>query len=74
VEITVAGFKVVRAQYDGETGRAYVELRNGDDDGGDTIAVAIFTSKRIGPVSKRDLEQDLLRKARHILKGAAVAA
>jgi hypothetical protein len=69
----MTGFTVVRAQYDRETGRAYVELRNGDDDGGDALAVAVFSYKRIQPISKQELEQDLLRKARYILKGAAVA-
>jgi hypothetical protein len=69
----MTGFTVVRAQYDLETGRAYVELRNGDDDGGDALAVAVFSYKRTQPISKQELEQDLLRKARYILKGAAVA-
>jgi hypothetical protein len=69
----MAGFKVVRAQYDSETGRAYVELRNGDDDGGDAVAVAIFSYKRSQPVPKKELEADLLRKARYIFKGAALA-
>jgi hypothetical protein len=67
----MTAFKVVRAQYDRETGRAYVELR--DDDGGDAVAVAVFSYKRGQRVSKQELEQDLLRKARYILKGAAVA-
>ena len=69
----MTGFKVVRAQYDSETGRAYVELRNGDEDGGDAVAVAIFSYKRSQPISKQELEEDLLRKARYILKGSAVA-
>jgi hypothetical protein len=68
----VTGFKVVRAQYDSETGRAYVELRNGDEDGGDAVAVAVFSYKRTQPIPKDELEQDLLRKARYIFKGAAV--
>lgn len=67
----MAGFKVVRAQYDSD--RAYVELRNGDEDSGDAVAVAIFSYRRSQPVRKKELEEDLLRKARYILKGAAVA-
>jgi hypothetical protein len=70
----MAGFKVVRAQYDPESGRAYVELCNGDEDGGDAVAIAIFSYKRGQPIPKQELEQDLLRKARYILKGAAVIA
>ena len=71
--VSMAGFKIVRAQYNCETGRAYAELRNGDDDGGDAVAVAIFSYKRGQPIPKKELEEDLLRKARYSLKGAAVA-
>src|SRR6266540_106308 len=38
-------FKLVRAEYDRETERAYVELRARDDDGGDAITTAIFSFK-----------------------------
>jgi len=54
-------------------GAGYVELRNSDDAVGDVVAVAVFTYKRNQPISRRELEEDLLRKARYILKGAAVA-
>jgi len=33
-------FRLVHAKYDRDTGRAYVELRDVDDDGGDAIATA----------------------------------
>jgi len=36
-------FKLIRAEYDRETERAYVELRASDDDGEEAIAAAIFS-------------------------------
>jgi hypothetical protein len=66
-------FKLVRAEYDRETERAYVELRARDDDGGDAITTAIFSFKTTATLSKRQVEQDIVRKARHLLKRAAVA-
>ena len=36
-------FTLVRAEYDQDTERAYVELRARDDDGVDLIATAIFS-------------------------------
>jgi hypothetical protein len=35
-------FRLVHAQYDRESRRAYVELRDDDSDGGEVIVVAIF--------------------------------
>ena len=35
-------FKLVHALYDPKTQRAYVELREPDDDGGEMLASAIF--------------------------------
>jgi hypothetical protein len=36
-------FVLLRAEYDHETERAYIEFRGPDGDGGDAIAVAIFS-------------------------------
>jgi hypothetical protein len=36
-------FRLVNAEYDPDTKRAYVELRANDDDDGEIIATAIFT-------------------------------
>ena len=36
-------FKLVHAKYDRESERAYVELRDEDDDGGEILAVTIFS-------------------------------
>jgi uncharacterized protein YuzE len=66
-------FRLVRVEYDRETERAYVELRS-TDDGGEVIATAIFSFKTTANLSKRRIEEDVVRKARHILKRAAAAA
>jgi hypothetical protein len=66
-------FRLVRTEYDRETERAYVELRSSDDDGGEVIATAIFSFKTTANLSKRRIEEDVVRKARRILKRAAAA-
>jgi hypothetical protein len=66
-------FKLIRAEYDRETERAYVELRARDDDGGDVIATAIFSFRTTANLTKRQIEEDIVRKARHLLRRAAVA-
>jgi len=66
-------FKLVRAEYDRETECAYVELRAPDDDGGEAIATTIFSFRSTAALSKRQIEQDIVRKARHFLRRAAVA-
>ena len=65
-------FRLVRAEYDRETERAYVELR-APDDGEEAITTAIFSFRTIGTLSKRQIEEDIVRKARHLLRRAAVA-
>ena len=64
-------FRLVRAEYDRETERAYVELRAGD--GGEAITTAISSFRTTGALSKRQIEEDIVRKARHLLRRAAVA-
>jgi hypothetical protein len=66
-------FKLIRAEYDRETERAYVELRAPDDDGRGAIAAAIFSLRSTAALSKRQIEEDIMRKARHLLRWAAVA-
>jgi hypothetical protein len=65
-------FKLVRAEYDRETERAYVELRAPDDDGGEAIATTILSFRSTAPLSKRQTEEDIVRKARYLLRRAAV--
>jgi len=66
-------FTLVRAEYDQDTERAYVELRARDDDGGDLIATAIFSFRTKAKLSKQEIKQDIIRKARHLFKRASVA-
>ena len=65
-------FRLVHAQYECNSQRAYVELREQDADGGELIVTAIFTYRRTSSISKRALEQDLATKARHMMKRASV--
>jgi hypothetical protein len=66
-------FRLVHARYDRETERAYVELRDADDDGGEILAIAIFSYRRASNLSKQEAIKDIMRKARHALKRAAAA-
>ena len=65
-------FRLVHAQYERNSQRAYVELREQDADGGELIVTAIFTYRRTSIITKRALEQDLATKARHMMKRASV--
>jgi len=55
-------FKLVHAKYDRETDRAYVELRDEDDDGGEILAVTIFSFRTTARLSKQQIEQDIVRQ------------
>ena len=46
-------FTLIRAEYDRETQRAYVELRARDDEGGDRMTVAIFSYRTTSRLSKQ---------------------
>ena len=65
-------FRLANAQYDRGTHRAYVELRDPDDDGGEIIVAVMFSYRSKAIYSKRELDQDLARKARQMLRKAAV--
>jgi hypothetical protein len=73
IEAAAMAFKLVHAKYDRGTERACVELRDEDDDGGEILAVTIFSFRTTARLSKQQIEQDIVRKARHILKRAAVS-
>jgi hypothetical protein len=66
-------FVMQRVEYDRHTGRAYVAFRGPDDDGGDAIATAIFSYRTSGRLSKKQVHEEVVRKARYLLKRAAVA-
>ena len=65
-------FVLLRAEYDRYTERAYVEFRAPDTDGGDAITTAIFSYKTSERLSKSRFQEELVRKARHLLKKAAL--
>jgi hypothetical protein len=65
-------FKLVHAKYDRETERAYVEVRD-EDEGGEVLAVAVFSFRTTSRLSKQQIEQEIVRKARHLFKRAAAS-
>jgi hypothetical protein len=67
-------FKLAQAKFDRHTQRAYVELRDEDEDGGEIIVVSIFSYRTTETLSRRQIEEEIVRKARHILKKAERAA
>lgn len=66
-------FQLFRTQYDQQTKRAYVEFRKNDDDGGEQLVVAVFTFRTKERLTKRRTEEEIVRKARHVIKRAASA-
>ena len=67
-------FRLHQAHYDNQTQRAYVEFRRGDGDGGEQLVVAVFTFRTKERLTKRRIKEEVVRKARHVLKGAVLAA
>ena len=63
----------IYARYNGKSKRAYVELRDADDDGGEMLASGIFSFQTCAPLTDRQIEQEIVRKVRHVLKRAATA-
>ena len=73
-EVGVVAFRLVHARYDRKTRRAYVELRDADDDGGEILASAIFSFRSSTTLTDRQIQQEIVRKARYVMKRAAAAA
>jgi hypothetical protein len=67
-------FRLHQAQYDNHSKRAYVEFRRTDGNSGDQLVVAVFTFQTNEQLSKQRIKEEVVRKARHVLKGAASAA
>jgi hypothetical protein len=67
-------FRLHQAEYDNHSKRAYVEFRRSDGDGGDQLVVAVFTYRTNERLSKQRIKEEVVRKARDVLKGAASAA
>jgi hypothetical protein len=66
-------FRLTQTEYDRKTERAYVELRADDDDGGEIFAVAVFSYRSRSKLTRGQIEQEVVRKARHALKRAGSA-
>jgi hypothetical protein len=66
-------FVLLRAEYDRHKERAYVEFRGPDEDGGEAIATAIFSYRTTDRLSKQKVKEEVVRKARHLLKRAVLA-
>jgi hypothetical protein len=66
-------FRLVNAEYDSHTERAYVEFRANDGEGGEIIATTIFTFRSKSKLSKPQIRHEIVRKARHALKRASTA-
>ena len=64
---------VQRVEYDRHTERAYVEFREPDGHGGDAIAVTIFSYRTRERLTKKQVHEEIVPKARHLLKRAATA-
>src|SRR6476659_8180709 len=61
---------LAQTKYDPETKRAYIELRDQDDDGSDVAVVVIFSLQTTAGATQRTIEQEILRKALHLLTSA----
>ena len=57
-------------EYDHHKERAYIEFSGPDDDGGDAIATAIFSYRTSECLSKKQVHEEIVRKARYLLKWA----
>ena len=64
-------FRLVHAKFDERTRRANVEFRDKDEDGGEVVVTTIFSFRTLNPLNHRQVEEELIRKARHLLRGAA---
>ena len=70
---TIMKFKLERREYDRGKQRAYVEFRAPDSDGGQAIVLAVFSYQTTERLSKQQLKQDIIRKARHLFRRSWMA-
>ena len=61
---------LLRAEYDAKTKRAYVEFRGRN---GDAIATTIFSYRTTQRLTEKQVQKEVVRLARHVLKRAAAA-
>ena len=69
----MVAFRLVHARYDRKTRRAYVELRDADDDGGEILVSVIFSFRSTTTLTDRHIQQEIARKSRYVMKRAATA-
>ena len=69
----MVAFRLVHARYDRKTRRAYVELRDADDDGGEILVSVIFSFRSTTTLTDRQIQQEIARKSRYVMKRAATA-
>ena len=69
----MVAFRFVHARYDRKTRRAYVELRDADDDGGEILVSVIFSFRSTTTLTDRQIQQEIARKSRYVMKRAATA-
>ena len=51
----MVAFRLVHARYDRKTRRAYVELRDADDDGGEILVSVIFSFRSTTTLTDRQI-------------------
>jgi hypothetical protein len=66
-------FRLVNAEYDSHTKRGYVEFRANDGNGDEIVIATILSFRSKSKLSKQEIKQEIVRKARHALKRAAAA-
>jgi hypothetical protein len=66
-------FRLVKTEYDAHNERGYVEFRANDDDGGEMIISCILAFRSKSQLSKHEIKQEIVPKARYALKRAAAA-
>ena len=66
-------FRLVNAEHDGHTERGYVEFRGNEGDGGEIVIATILSFRSKSKLSKQEIKQEIVRKARYALKRAAIA-
>ena len=64
-------FRLVHAKFDERTRRAYVEFRDKDDDGGEVVVTTMFSFRPLNPLNRKQVNEEIIRNARHLLLGAA---
>jgi hypothetical protein len=64
-------FRLVDASFDAQAQRAYVELRDTDEDGEEIVATVTFSFRTFMPLPIRHIQKEIVRKAGRVLLKAA---